>query len=98
MTTRLQTTDDLTIGTEIFYTGDAANIPWTGTIIGIDGACNAFQIEHKNANSDYEDAPNIVTTVMPLQIGTEYQGHCDPRFVTVAAVRVWREKMAAAFA
>ena len=44
MTARLQTTDDLPVGTDIFYTGDVANIPWWGIVIETYG--NGYAVEH----------------------------------------------------
>ena len=36
----------------------------------------------------------MTTILLPNQIGTVYQGHCDPRFVTGEAVRTYREACA----
>ena len=84
---RVQSIDDLPVGTRIYYTGDVANLPWWGTVTDYYKHNVVLSID------DREDPAYVAH----FNIGTLYEGHCNPRFVTEQAYKEWRERKTAAF-
>jgi hypothetical protein len=76
-------------GDVIYYTGDMANA--SGWFV-VSARVSANQIRLTEVNGG-EDRVKIVSD---WHIGELYQGHCDPRFVTLAAYNAWREQRGAA--
>lgn len=84
---RVQSIDDLPVGTRIYYTGDVANLPWWGTVV------SHAEVGLRIESNDLEHAAHV----QHFNIGTLYEGHCNPRFVTEQAYKEWRERKIAAF-
>ena len=67
---------EITIGTRIFYTGDIANNEDWGTVSRrLSDGVIALKMDEDKEEWLIEEA----------QIGDVYEGHCDPRFVTLRA-------------
>jgi tyrosine-protein phosphatase YwqE len=66
---------NLTVGTEIYYTGDMANSSARCKVVSV-GRNHVVLVEMDGER---------VFHVYKSQIGDVYQGHCDPRFVTEEA-------------
>ena len=78
MTNLTPNTNTLEVGTEIYYTGDIANADGFGEIVE-----TVASRMTKTIGIRFKDGREM--TVRAVQIGAEYHGHCNPRFVTRAA-------------
>ncbi|MEO7326512.1 MAG: hypothetical protein ABIW82_16960 [Dokdonella sp.] len=74
--------DPLTEGEHVFYSGDVANAPDWFIVRGLsrDGG-GALMYAMERVSDGHQ-----MTAVHDRTIGREYHGHCNPRFVTGAAV------------
>jgi len=75
----------LDIGTKIYYTGDMANRSGMFEIIA---RGPGYFVLRELPGGD----GRVFKGVYAAQIGHEYHGHCDPRFVTEEAVQAFRTK------
>jgi len=77
------------IGTQIYYTGDCANEPGVFYVSEVFPA-GYFTLSERG----WDGAGRIIRGVRPSQVGSQYEGHCDPRFVLLDAVEAWRAQRA----
>ena len=68
------------IGDLIYYTGDRANP---------DGWGNVETVTPEDITLNLQDGR--ILHVLPQAIGGVYHGHCDPRFVTIAAYAHYKQ-------
>jgi len=68
-------TKNLSLGAQVYYTGDAANVSGHFEVVG----------EGENHVMLSEIDGDRTFHVYRSQIGDVYQGHCNPRFVTEEA-------------
>jgi len=71
---------NIELGSKIYYTGDMANASGHFTVASI----NSFSVTLVEVDGDRK------FDVYPSQIGSVYQGHCNPRFVTEEARQAYR--------
>lgn len=71
----------LEVGTRVYYTGDAANLPHWAEVTAVRGG----NVTLKTADLGQYPGKPYTYTVPVHHIGHEYHGHCDPRFVTETA-------------
>ena len=74
----MKKTNAVEIGTRIYYTGDMANNEDYGTVTDVtSGRFGTHVVIRLDDGREFTHS---------IRIGEVYQGHCNPRFVTVAAV------------
>jgi hypothetical protein len=72
---------NLTLGAQIYYTGDMANSSGNFEVVGLGG--NNITLREMDGDRVFH--------VYASQIGDVYQGHCNPRFVTEEARQTYRK-------
>lgn len=73
----------ITVGTKVYYTGDMANPEGWFTVVMIRQPGCYDLCENGGDNREF-------LSIHAQQIGHEYFGHCNPRFVTEAAHRAYK--------
>ena len=79
------TISELTVGTEIYYAGDMANIESTGKVIETG---NIMGMDYLDVMLDNG---RIMKRMSPVEFRSVYSGNGSTRFVTLAAYKKWRE-------
>lgn len=73
----------LSLGTEIFYTGDMANASDNGTVTKI-------TTDRWGTRYTISCVSGMTSVIGAHEVGHVYHGHCNPRFVTMDAVNAWK--------
>ena len=79
------------LGDRIYYTGDMANASgW----LEVTGYSEGIYVDCREIEGERREFPKLFAS----SIGTKYEGHCNPRFVTAEAYQAWRDEKLTAFA
>lgn len=84
----MQTFPLLTSGDRVYYTGDQANDAAWLTVTAVAEADRCYELVSKDGR--------VFSRIFDCQIGREYHGHCNPRFVTGNAYDSYRAQQLAA--
>lgn len=78
----------LAVGTKIYYTGDMANASGNFEVTAIETSRWGTNVTLK----ELAGGEDRKFTIQAGQIGSVYQGHCNPRFVTEEARQAYRNR------